>query len=321
MAFYIVKKGDTLYSIARQYGISTDKLMVVNNIKKGKPIISGQRLIIPVIKPAPQKGVPVGLDSVHFSNKPKAVPKGQNSVKSTNPFATKLPAVSSNQSHPILPDNKLLKYKIKSGDNFEKIEKAFWLKPGQLKKANPNLNPKNLKIGQEINIPQKEYYYKPYDKNDETFSSLISKVLKSEGGINSIKGKDGKIYVVNKGIQQVTYDAYLKRKAFDNKTTYKTKSVKNITDEEVKEIYYNDYYLKSNANNAKDKKTAYWMFDTAVQCGVSEAQRLSKICKNDTDWYNERLKIYNSYVSKDSSNKRYLNGWQNRINSIKKVVI
>ena len=71
----------------------------------------------------------------------------------------------------------------------------------------------------------------------------------------------------------------------------------------------------------KNKKNAYWILDTAVQCGVSEAQRLSKICKTDNDWYNERLKIYNSYVSKDSTNKKYLNGWQNRINRIKNVTI
>ena len=300
--------------------ITIQKGDTINNIKNSKTLQLGQKITISIVKQS-KNTTSAGLDGFYkqpaqeqkpmIKKTPISVKKPvKNATITPNPFAVKS-----------LSENKISKYTIKKGDNFEKIEKSLWLKPGQLKKANPTLNSNNLKIGQEINIPEKENYYKPYDKNDKTFNSLISNVLKSEGGILKEKNKDGSFKYTNKGIQQSTYDAYLKRKAYDNKTKYKTKDVRNITDEEIKEIYYNDYYIKSGANNIKDKKFAYWTLDTAVQCGVSEAQRLSKICKTDNDWYNERLKIYNSYVSKDSTNKKYLNGWQNRINRIKNVSI
>ena len=337
-----VKKGDTPYSIAKRYGVSVSALMFINNIKDTGNIKPGQVLKIPVINFVSQKGVTAGLDSVHFSRKPaaKAVQTSvQNNPKTLktptitakpstkpNPFASKTSVTASEKpADKIQSDTTSQKviseYDIKKGDNFEKIEKAFWLKPGQIKKANPGISSNNLKIGQKINIPEKEYYIKSVDEKDKNFNDLINKVLKSEGGIASVKGKDGKTYYVNRGITKNAYDRYLKDKAFDNKTSPTFKDTRNITEKEIKELYYNYYYLASGANNIKDKKMAYWTLDTAVQCGISEAQRLSKICKTDTDWYNERLKIYNSYIANDSSMKKYLNGWKNRIDKIKNVSI
>ena len=315
-----IQKGDTIYSIAKKYGISPSVLMFANNIKDSKTLQLGQKITIPIVKQS-KNTTSAGLDGFYkqpaqeqkpmIKKTPTPVKKPvKNAATTPNPFAVKS-----------LSKNKISKYTIKKGDNFEKIEKSLWLKPGQLKKANPTLNSNNLKIGQEINIPEKENYIKKVDEKDMIFNDLINKVLKDEGGINSVKGKDGKTYFVNKGITKNAYDRYLKDKAFDNKTTPVFKSTKDITENEIKELYYNYYYLSSGANNTKNKKNAYWILDTAVQCGVSEAQRLSKICKTDNDWYNERLKIYNSYVSKDSTNKKYLNGWQNRINRIKNVSI
>lgn len=44
---YIVRKGDTLYSLAQRNNISLDELMRVNGLKRGKPIMPGQELLIP----------------------------------------------------------------------------------------------------------------------------------------------------------------------------------------------------------------------------------------------------------------------------------
>ncbi len=44
---YIVQKGDTLYSLAQRNNISLDELMRVNGLKRGKPIMPGQELLIP----------------------------------------------------------------------------------------------------------------------------------------------------------------------------------------------------------------------------------------------------------------------------------
>lgn len=41
---HTVAKGDTLYSISRNYGLSVDELLSLNNLKKGAVIHSGQKL-------------------------------------------------------------------------------------------------------------------------------------------------------------------------------------------------------------------------------------------------------------------------------------
>lgn len=51
---HVVKKGDTLYSIARKYGTDVTTLMKVNNIKDVKSVGIGRRLDIPVASKAPK---------------------------------------------------------------------------------------------------------------------------------------------------------------------------------------------------------------------------------------------------------------------------
>lgn len=44
---YIVKKGDSLWKIARRYGVSLEKLIQANNIKNPDMIYPGQEIVIP----------------------------------------------------------------------------------------------------------------------------------------------------------------------------------------------------------------------------------------------------------------------------------
>ena len=44
--YYEVKRGDTLYSIAKKYGISTEKLQSLNGIGKNQDISPGQKLVV-----------------------------------------------------------------------------------------------------------------------------------------------------------------------------------------------------------------------------------------------------------------------------------
>jgi LysM repeat protein len=45
--FYAVKRGDTIYSIARAYGIPPAELAERNGLSRGFHVYAGQRLIIP----------------------------------------------------------------------------------------------------------------------------------------------------------------------------------------------------------------------------------------------------------------------------------
>jgi LysM repeat protein len=44
--YHTVRSGESLYTIARKYGISTDKLCKLNNITPKKPIQPGQKLLV-----------------------------------------------------------------------------------------------------------------------------------------------------------------------------------------------------------------------------------------------------------------------------------
>ncbi|MBO4545770.1 MAG: LysM peptidoglycan-binding domain-containing protein [Verrucomicrobia bacterium] len=44
-------------------------------------------------------------------------------------------------------------YEIQSGDTFAKLARRYNVKPEELVKLNPDVNPTKLQIGQEIRIP------------------------------------------------------------------------------------------------------------------------------------------------------------------------
>lgn len=136
------------------------------------------------------------------------------------------------------------------------------------------------------------------------FDKMLEFVLSCEGGYTpNDSGQAG-----NKGVRQSTYDSYRKRKGLP------TQSVKNITDAEVKDLYYNDYYKASGADKIKDAKLALFVFDTAVNMGVGAAKALLSKSGNDADKFMElRLKKYDGIAEHNEDKKKYLNGWKNRV--------
>ena len=48
MDIYVVKKGDTLYRIAREFGLLVNQLIEINQLSNPDRLIVGQSLIIPV---------------------------------------------------------------------------------------------------------------------------------------------------------------------------------------------------------------------------------------------------------------------------------
>lgn len=140
---------------------------------------------------------------------------------------------------------------------------------------------------------------------NELFKQALHFVLNQEGGF--VDDPDDKGGATNKGITQVTYDAY--RKAHKQQL----QTVKNVTVAEVSDIYYSNYWLKARC----DKMTpifAVIAFDTAVNMGVGRVKEFLKVAKyTSTDKFIlARIGKYVEFAQKGNQ-KKFLLGWLNRV--------
>ena len=99
--------------------------------------------------------------------------------------------------------------------------------------------------------------------DDQYFETMLNFVLLREGGyVNDPDDPGGE---TNHGITHEVYDSYRRSKKLPKR------SVKYITDDEVVDIYYNNYYKASGADKIKNPRLAMAVFDTSVNMGVSVA--------------------------------------------------
>lgn len=139
----------------------------------------------------------------------------------------------------------------------------------------------------------------------DVFNKALKFTLLHEGGyVNNPNDKGG---ATNKGVTQNTYNGWLKSKGQN------PKDVRNITDGEVKEIYYNNYWLKAGCDKMSEK-FAILAFDTAVNMGVSRVSEFLKYAKytNPDKFIIARIKKYCEFA-KVGNQKVFLQGWLNRV--------
>ncbi|MBQ6546862.1 MAG: LysM peptidoglycan-binding domain-containing protein [Bacilli bacterium] len=160
---YVVKKGDSLYSIANSFGVSLEALKNANGIS-GNLINIGQVLTIPT---ASNK---TPGDYVVYT-----VKKGDslwsiantynvsvNDIVDYNNLGTTMLQIGQqllipNESKFSSDDKNGITYIVKSGDSLWSIAKKYNVSVDSLKSIN-NLNSNLLSIGQELVIPQTEEY-------------------------------------------------------------------------------------------------------------------------------------------------------------------
>jgi LysM repeat protein len=116
-ATHVVKSGDNLYRIAKNYGISVKQLEQANPQVSANSLRIGAKLVIP-----DKKGSTASTTAQSSSLSPQA-----SSAAGT--------------------------YEVKSGDNLSKIARAQGTTVAALQAANPGLNPTKMAIGQKIQIP------------------------------------------------------------------------------------------------------------------------------------------------------------------------
>lgn len=126
---YVVKTGDTLSSIAAEYGVSLDDLISVNNITDPVGLHAGDELIIPGANSTPQA-------------QPTAAPQ-----------ATSPPPQEEPTAQPTSDDAGGQTYTVQDGDNPASIAAQFGITAEELMAANDITDPTSLLVGDVLTIP------------------------------------------------------------------------------------------------------------------------------------------------------------------------
>lgn len=184
-----VKKGETVYSVAKKYGVSTAELAKANKIKDNL-IKEGQTLVIPVktepkkIKPsAPAAKTSAPAKTGKTDKTAKAAPA--KTVSKPNVFEPKIVEEEPSVVNKDVSDKDLTKpsvtYKgagvhfVKAGDSFSKIEKMYGLRKGELKYYSTNSEIKNLEPGSKVQLPERVFVRNIHNKHDVAKALGVSK--------------------------------------------------------------------------------------------------------------------------------------------------
>lgn len=109
-----------------------------------------------------------------------------------------------------------------------------------------------------------------------------------------------------------------------SKRAYPHLDIKNLTKEKAAEIYRKDYWNQVFCDSY-DPRLAASVFDAAVNVGVGRVKKwLKESFKGTTlnhEEFNARREYYYRFEVKESLRNRYLNGWLNRLNDLRRFVL
>lgn len=135
------------------------------------------------------------------------------------------------------------------------------------------------------------------------------------------------------GVTLSTYKAYCKGKG---KPTPTSTNLKNISFEEWKDIVYNMYWNKCSGDDIADQGVANMIADWVWHSGAGMIKKVQTIVGAKADGivgpktiaainnavdikkkiYNARKAFFEAIVRRNPSQKKWLNGWMNRLNSV-----
>ena len=155
---YVVKSGDSLYSIARKYNTTVDELKRLNNLSSNVLSI-GQVLKIPSSE-SNNMGSSTGTTNTYV------VKSGDSLYSIARKYNTTVDEIKSlnNLTSNLLSIGQVLKipsgsstntYVVKSGDNLYSIARKYQITVNELKKLN-NLSSNLLSIGQVLKVPKQK---------------------------------------------------------------------------------------------------------------------------------------------------------------------
>ena len=151
---YTIKKGDTLYTIAKKYNTTVDNIKQLNNLSNNNLNI-GQIIKIPEHK----EETKTENEKIYIVKKGDSLYKiakeyntTVNEIKKINNLTSNLLSIGQKLQVPNAQDNYSI-YIVKKGDSLYKIAKEYNTTISEIKKLN-NLTSNLLSIGQQIKIPR-----------------------------------------------------------------------------------------------------------------------------------------------------------------------
>lgn len=95
--------------------------------------------------------------------------------------------------------------------------------------------------------------------------------------------------------------------------------IKNLTYEDAKLLYKNDYWDRLSCDSF-DGKLAAAVFDTSVNIGVQRTRRFLEKTKDPEELLDLRYEYYQLLIAKNGKLLKYFTGWNNRINALRKFL-
>lgn len=189
---HLVKKGETLYGIAKMYGISVDGLLKANaNIRTN--LQAGATINIPINQMDTNGQTPYVVKpgdtlyrlSVNFNVELQellAANPGLSPENFKSGMTILIPAPAKKAEEK--PGTVFILEEVEKGDSFESLAAEYDIPENQLKEANPDME--NLKRGALVSIPMTNSATEPRDTTSESSQTIYDKLHDEEisGSVN-----------------------------------------------------------------------------------------------------------------------------------------
>ncbi len=141
---HLVKKGETIYSISRAYGISTEEL-----VKENPPAVSGLK-------------------------------EGQSIRIKASLVLSETPTESTTYPSSVRDENKFIYHKLQAGETIYFLSKTYSVSENEIIQSNPGIDINKLPLGFEIALPRKEFMNEKQSFKNQEAKAYYHKVAKGE---------------------------------------------------------------------------------------------------------------------------------------------
>jgi LysM repeat protein len=141
---HLVKKGETIYSVSKAYGISTEELL-----KENPPAVGGLR-------------------------------EGQSIRIRADLVSSTIPTQSAHYPSDVRDENKFIYHKLQAGETIYYLSKTYSVSENEIIQSNPGIDINKLPLGYEIAIPRKEFMNEKQVFVNQEAKAYYHKVAKGE---------------------------------------------------------------------------------------------------------------------------------------------